>query len=122
MGLFNKKNQDITLLAEVEDNREADRQILATLLENGDDASATRESRHYGYFKCKKQYKQFMQFLTEQKTPFKKIAKLGVIIYGESTMQEKDIFALIDSIASLFRTVGGEYDGWETRIIEKQPQ
>ena len=108
----------LEVIKEVSERRDGDKEILKALKEHGDNNSAERPVLHYGYFENKKAYKEFKKFLQEQDVPFEPTKKgLGFVIVSQSTMIEEEIFESVDSVSNMFKLAGGEYDGWETQIV-----
>ena len=99
------------------DQQDADKEILSTLRQHGDNMFKVRPVLHYSLFDDKKSLQVFLdklKSLSIQAIPTKK--PLGARITMSSDMVEKNIFSQIKTVFELVVSSGGKYDGWETEI------
>jgi len=112
------------LLPDTETMREiADMHLVALLESKGDDLVTPRPVDHFAVFAEKREAEQFMRMAAkhEFETRFgESDENVLVIATREDPVDLESIQEVTALLSNLAEQEGGEYDGWETRVVEKK--
>lgn len=112
------------LLPDTETMREiADMHLVALLESKGDDLVTPRPVDHFAVFTEKREAEQFMRMAAKHEfdTRFgESDGNVLVIATREDPVDLESIQEVTALLSSLAEQEGGEYDGWETRVVEKK--
>lgn len=101
----------------------ADMHLVALLESKGDDLVTPRPVEHFAVFAEKREAEQFMRMAGkhEFETRFgESDDNVLVIATREDPVDLESIQEVTALLANLAEQEGGEYDGWETRVVEKK--
>lgn len=103
----------------------ADMHLVALLESKGDDLATPRPVEHFAIFAEKREAEQFMRMAGKHEfdTRFSESEKNGpviVIATREDPVDLESIQEVTALLSNLAEQEGGEYDGWETRVVEKK--
>ena len=108
---------DIISEKKIASEQEADKEILKTLKEHGDDENIVRPVFHYCIFNDKEALKNLLSQLKQKSISASMTKKpLGAVITMPCDMVEENILRQIKIVSALVTNTGGTYDGWETSI------
>ena len=103
-----------------------DQGVVQALIYAGDDLSKARRVDHWTYFDSKSKMRMFqaevkkLGFIIQNATKIKSATKPYVVqFYREDKVDIDSIYAITSNLRKLAISYEGEYDGWETFVIEE---
>jgi len=98
--------------------------VLDVLREHGDALTALREIDHFAYFLDETSRARFVTEcegagfrLRALSPPHKEGAGYGAILFHKDVPDEDVLLKITALLADFARSCGGDYDGWETRVV-----